>query len=864
MFNSFIVQKNNKVVHRLVGLLSIVLPILLLLCWVFIQERSVLTWTLQRCIVSTFYVGGGLILAFILYAGRLRFWLPTLFLLLVQWGGELFLNTVMPGEFDRFDIYSAWLINSTLFGIGWFLGWSLQRFRLGVYVFFFTILLVSLHSLSLGAGYSVDSFLGKMVPPFLGIVWCIFTYELWRTFNFSDQRFIVRYWGRYLVGLLILGFLLGAFIRLFYRHIEVRLVEYSQQQKSSEQLEKKRDGKMANKTNMGLGAMNQRNNNPNPLFCAHINFNFPDSDIPNPLYMVSYHFNRFDTLTETFERDTLFQYSDEFVPSPANYAFFQTFTDSSVLESFEPLKLTQEVETDVYTMQLSNEAFVAPSTAFSVRPFPVDAQFKTQYHAAYKARSRVSLLNSAYWVYNARDPMLQAFQEQRFSVLQTAGDVNKLPARFLSYYTQFPRAGIYQPLKQLADSLQQGKQGQLDKVLAVRDYFLQLRSDGSAVYRYADNPGIPGLPGASRLLYFMFESKRGYCAYYAASTVALLRLMGVPSRVVTGFMTVDRSDKNKGWYWFYEDQAHAWVQVYFPKYGWMDFDTTVGDEDAQESPKPDATPPTEPKTAWLVLQGNLVEVDSTKKTMLLHVQDAVVQQTSFHALNDTLLLDVSKQVFWNNSVKLTWRDFKKGQRVSAISYSVLDVLESTSTAWHKHITVWKKPIPIDEVYRLPLPSSSKTELEEKNKPLFLNGLRTVAFLLLACFILLLCMPRFSYYYFSWQVKRSRNSLYPSYYKLLYVLHMAGYSAEQHSMMHFAQHHVDPALGISFSAWLQVYWQEKYGGTALDEALLQAAQKEADDMEKKILNNIPSRTQRWMWFSLNRYFRFWELNSFFKH
>jgi hypothetical protein len=94
--------------------------------------------------------------------------------------------------------------------------------------------------------------------------------------------------------------------------------------------------------------------------------------------------------------------------------------------------------------------------------------------------------------------------------------------------------------------------------------------------------------------------------------------------------------------------------------------------------------------------------------------------------------------------------------------------------------------------------------------------------------------------------------------------MAGYSAEQHSMMHFAQHHVDPALGISFSAWLQVYWQEKYGSTVMNGAVLQAAQKEADDMEKKILNNIPSRTQRWMWFSLNRYFRFWELNSFFKH
>lgn len=864
MFNSFIIQKNNKVIQRLVGLVSIVMPILLLLCWVFIQERSVLTWTVQRCVVSSFYVGGGLFLAFILYAGRLRFWLPTFFLLLVQWGVQLCINTVMPGEFDMFDVYSAWLINSTLFGIGWLLGWSLQRFRLGVYIFFFIVLFVSLHSLSLSTGYSVDSFLGKMVPPFLGTIWCVFTYELWRTFNFSAPRCIVRYWGRYLMGLLILTLLLGVFIRFFYRHIEVRLVEYAQQQKSSEQLEKKRDGKMANKTSMGLGALNQRNNNPNPLFCAHINLNFPDSDIPNPLYMVSYHFNKFDTLTETFERDTLFRYTDEFVPSPANYAFFQTYTDSSVFFSFEPLKLTQEVETDVYAIQLSNEAFVAPSTAFSVQPFPVDAQFKSEYRTAYKARSRVSLLNSAYWVYNARDPMLQAFQEQRFAVLQTAGDVNKLPGQFLSYYTQFPSDGIYRPIKQLADSLQQGKQGQLSKVLAVRDYFLQRRSDGTPVYRYADNPGIPGLPSASRLLYFMFESKRGYCAYYAASTVALLRLMGVPSRVVTGFMTVDRSDKNKGWYWFYEDQAHAWVQVYFPGYGWMDFDTTVGDEDAQESPKPDATPPNEPKMAWLVLQGDLIEVDSINNTMLMHVENAVVQQSSFRMLNDTLLLDVSKQVFWNDSVKITWRDFTKGQRISAISYSVLDVLDSKKSDWNKHLSVWKKPVPIDEVYSLPLTTSTQSVSDENSKQLFLNGLRIGALMFLVVFILIVCMPRFSYYYFSWQVKRSRNSLYPSYCKLLYVLHMAGYSSEQYSILYFAQHKVDPVFSVSFSAWLHIYWQEKYGNSAINESVLQAAQKEADDMEKKILNTLPSRTRRWMWFSLNRYFRFWELNSFFKH
>src|SRR5689334_24556482 len=61
----------------------------------------------------------------------------------------------------------------------------------------------------------------------------------------------------------------------------------------------------------------------------------------------------------------------------------------------------------------------------------------------------------------------------------------------------------------------------------------------------------------------LFRSK-GYCAYYAGATLFMLRSLGIPSRIAVGFLTEDRSDKNKGWYWYYANQAHAWVQVYFP------------------------------------------------------------------------------------------------------------------------------------------------------------------------------------------------------------------------------------------------------------------------------------------------------------
>lgn len=863
MFNLFIKQTNNVWRKTSIGLVSIVLPIILLLYWLFIQERSFLMWTEARCVEAFFYVVGGLILAFLLFSGRLRFWLPTGILLMIQWVVQGILALSIPGEFNFFNWYAAWIIHSTLFCLGWLMGWCLQRFRLGVYGFLLFFLFLVLHSLTLQVGYTANTFLRKIVPFIWGVSSCVFMYELWHRYNYSTRFFLLRYWGRCLLGIVLLGFVFTLLSRFFYYDIEVRLMEYVHKKQSSEQLEKNHDGTFMNKKNMGLGAFNKRSNNPNPLFCAHIKLNFPGTDIPNPLYMVSYHFNRFDTLTETFERDTVSQYADEFVPSPVNYSFFQTYTDSTIFLWFDHLKSTQVVETDVYTMQLSNDFFVAPSTAFSVQPFPVDAPFRTQYRSAYKALSRVSLLNSAYWVYNARDPMLQAFQEQRFDILQTADRLRALPANFYQYYTQFPSGGIYKPIKQLADSLQKGKRSQLDKVLAIRDYFLQRDLDGSPMYQYADNPGIPGLPGASRLLYFLFESKRGYCAYYAASTVALLRLMGIPARVVTGFMTVDRSDKNRGWYWFYEDQAHAWVQVYFQGYGWMDFDTTIGDNEAQESPKPDATPPSAPREAWLVLKGDILQLDSIEKTLLIHVQHAVIQNTEFNTLNDTLLLNVSKQVFWSDSVQLTWRDLRTGQRISAISYSELDRLGTAGNDWSKHKLVWTNPIPIDEVFLMPSPVPTPAIIEHNRELVYFKWYNTVFFVLLFILLLIFLLPKLSYYYYSWQVKRSHKSLYPSYCKLMYLLHMAGYSPKEHSVGYFAHHCIDPAFQVDWTAWLAIYWKEKYAGTALDDTIVAKAKEEATNIEKKIIAQLSLSTRRWMWFSLNRYFRFWENKALFK-
>jgi hypothetical protein len=67
--------------------------------------------------------------------------------------------------------------------------------------------------------------------------------------------------------------------------------------------------------------------------------------------------------------------------------------------------------------------------------------------------------------------------------------------------------------------------------------------------------------------------KRGFCQYYAATMAVLLRDLGVPTRIVEGFLpgAIDSGTET-----IPLSAAHAWVEVYFPGHGWMTFDPTGG------------------------------------------------------------------------------------------------------------------------------------------------------------------------------------------------------------------------------------------------------------------------------------------------
>jgi transglutaminase-like putative cysteine protease len=75
--------------------------------------------------------------------------------------------------------------------------------------------------------------------------------------------------------------------------------------------------------------------------------------------------------------------------------------------------------------------------------------------------------------------------------------------------------------------------------------------------------------------YFLFDLRQGYCDYYATSMVVLARAAGLPARLVVGYATGTYDEAN-GRYIVTEADAHSWVEIYFPGYGWMEFEPTAG------------------------------------------------------------------------------------------------------------------------------------------------------------------------------------------------------------------------------------------------------------------------------------------------
>ena len=81
---------------------------------------------------------------------------------------------------------------------------------------------------------------------------------------------------------------------------------------------------------------------------------------------------------------------------------------------------------------------------------------------------------------------------------------------------------------------------------------------------------------------FLFERRKGHCEYFASAMAVMLRTVGIPSRVVTGFAS-GVFNPLTGWQVVRASDAHSWVEAWIPGRGWMTYDPTPPDPNAYES-----------------------------------------------------------------------------------------------------------------------------------------------------------------------------------------------------------------------------------------------------------------------------------------
>ncbi len=210
-------------------------------------------------------------------------------------------------------------------------------------------------------------------------------------------------------------------------------------------------------------------------------------------------------------------------------------------QSFTSSQGTQEripIQQEYYLVNLDPSSLLALNEPTSVTPY---VQWnRSSFVNAYRVDSLVS--TNPVWLYN--EPMDDG-----------------LTAEQRKFYT---RGGDDPEIQALAQKLTKGDKTTFEKASAI---LLDLREN----YYYSLKPGNPGPRGA--LKHFLFEGKKGYCSYFAFSMTLLLRSLGIPARIAVGFAT-DPSESVLGFNPVRAFQAHAWVEVPFGPYGWIEFDPT--------------------------------------------------------------------------------------------------------------------------------------------------------------------------------------------------------------------------------------------------------------------------------------------------
>jgi transglutaminase-like putative cysteine protease len=162
--------------------------------------------------------------------------------------------------------------------------------------------------------------------------------------------------------------------------------------------------------------------------------------------------------------------------------------------------------------------------------------------------------------YTVTDMISQASVPQ----LRTAG--NSYPAWIAPRYVELPDR-LPERVKLLAQTVALPYSTAYDKASAIETYLRRSIT-------YDDQIAAPPA-GRDPVDYVLFDSRQGYCDYYASAMAIMLRTLGIPARLASGYAQGTYSSAKQA-YVVSQKDAHTWVEVFFPRYGWIEFEPTAG------------------------------------------------------------------------------------------------------------------------------------------------------------------------------------------------------------------------------------------------------------------------------------------------
>lgn len=163
----------------------------------------------------------------------------------------------------------------------------------------------------------------------------------------------------------------------------------------------------------------------------------------------------------------------------------------------------------------------------------------------------------------------EAYQSRGSIPIPIADDLREAgeayPEWVTDYYLQVPEE-ITGRTRDLARALTEDLDNPYDKAVAITAWLRQ-----NIEYSRVTEPPPADV---EKLDWFLFDYKIGFCNWYASAEVILLRLLGIPARMAVGF-AAGEYEPLMGTYQVRGLDAHAWPEVFFPGFGWVEFEPTV-------------------------------------------------------------------------------------------------------------------------------------------------------------------------------------------------------------------------------------------------------------------------------------------------